>query len=145
MDGDDVRVIEGGGGTGFPGEALDDGWIVRVAIGQNLQRDIAVEPQVVGAVDFAHATRSEERCDPVGSQVRSDRESACDAIVAVHGRDARLQKMFGVRRNRQQSVDFAAKSSVAATCIVEERRPLAGGQPDTGVEQLFDPPPALTA
>src|SRR2546427_6570451 len=56
VDGDDVRMIEGGGGTGFPGEALDDGWIVRVAIGQNLQRDIAVEPQVVGAVDFAHAT-----------------------------------------------------------------------------------------
>jgi len=59
VNGDDVGVVEGGGGAGLLDEA---GAAVRVgeAIGgQDLDRDLAAEAGVAGAVDLAHAPGAE--------------------------------------------------------------------------------------
>ena len=54
---DDVRVIHAGRGPRFPDEALAEGLVLGQVRGQDLQRDIAVQPGVVGTVDDGHAPR----------------------------------------------------------------------------------------
>ena len=43
----------------FPLEPLPDGLVLRVAFGQDLDRDLAAEHRVGGAVDIAHAAASD--------------------------------------------------------------------------------------
>ena len=39
---------------------------------EQLQRDVAVEREIVGAVDDAHPAAAEERLQPVAGKLRSD-------------------------------------------------------------------------
>ncbi len=55
VDGDDVRVVEGGDGARFPLEAGQAAGVARGLGGQDLQRDLAAEPRVPGETDLAHA------------------------------------------------------------------------------------------
>src|ERR1041384_2280652 len=59
MNGDDVRVIERGGGFGFLDEAPHPVGILRVFGWQELERDAAVEPRVEGEIDLTHPTSAE--------------------------------------------------------------------------------------
>ncbi|MCO5165313.1 MAG: hypothetical protein M9894_02960 [Planctomycetes bacterium] len=58
VDADDVRVLEARGGARLDGEALQ---LLRVRAGAegDLDRDLAAEPPVEGAVDDAHAAARE--------------------------------------------------------------------------------------
>ncbi len=65
VDGADVRVVEGGGGLRFGGEALF-GLHVHAENGrQELERDRPAEVGVGGAVDDAHAAAAEQSVDGV--------------------------------------------------------------------------------
>jgi len=60
MDGDDVRVLQGGGGAGLQDKAL-----LVVGVGgeldrQNLDGDLALQAGLVGAVDGAHAAQADQ-------------------------------------------------------------------------------------
>ena len=71
VDGRDVRVIERGEDFGF---ALKAGQPVRVCRdrrGQDLHRDLALQPGVRRAIDLAHAARAERREDVVGAEARA--------------------------------------------------------------------------
>jgi hypothetical protein len=47
-------MIESGGGTGFPLEALERGMVAGHRFGQKFQRDGAVELHVDGAINHTH-------------------------------------------------------------------------------------------
>ena len=55
----DVRVVQAGDGLGFALKARLDLRVTSDLRGQNLDRDLAIESNVAGAVDLAHATFSE--------------------------------------------------------------------------------------
>ena len=74
VDGDDVGVIEGRGGPGFPLETAEALGVEREVLPQELEGDVASELQVSRAVDFAHPARADGGHDLVGSQAVSSRE-----------------------------------------------------------------------
>ena len=56
MDGNDVRVVEGGGGAGLPQEPRAAVWVGGSARGQHLERNQPVEEGVAGLVHHPHPT-----------------------------------------------------------------------------------------
>ena len=64
-DADDVRVLQPGRGGGLPPEALDELAVAREAAVEHLERDVAAELAVLGAVDVGHPAGA----DPVLDQV----------------------------------------------------------------------------
>ena len=71
MDRADVRVIERGRRPGLLLEALDASGIAREVGGQELQGDLAPEPQLGREPHLAHAARTEQGDDFVGAQPRA--------------------------------------------------------------------------
>ncbi len=65
MDGDDVRVVEGGGGASFLNEAAMAIGIGRRFGRQHLDRDRAPEPCVVGGVNNAHSAAADLGVDAI--------------------------------------------------------------------------------
>jgi hypothetical protein len=82
--GDDVGVIERGGSTSFLLEAAKT-----VGVGgeirKDFNRDVAVEVRVAGAVDFAHASGSDEVENFVGAKARSADKRHWSRIIAQGG------------------------------------------------------------
>ncbi len=64
-DADDVRVLEAGRGLGLAAEALDELLVLREAVVQHLDRDVAIEFVVVRQPDVGHASRAELVLDHV--------------------------------------------------------------------------------
>ncbi len=65
VEGADVGVVEGRGGAGFALEPLGGERIGRHRLGQELQRDVAAEAEILGAVDHAHAAGTQPIDDAV--------------------------------------------------------------------------------
>src|SRR5437870_12926215 len=59
----DVRMIECSSGGGLLLEAAHSILISSNSRGQNLQRDLAMEPHVLRQINFAHATLAEQRAN----------------------------------------------------------------------------------
>ena len=68
VDGDDVRVIEGGGGLRFLDEPAAAVSIRQAIGGQHLDGHLATQPRVAGAIDLAHAAGAERRDDFVRAE-----------------------------------------------------------------------------
>ena len=60
VDGGDVRVVEAGEDLGLPLEPSEPVRVSGEGVGQDLQRDLAVELRVGGLPDLAHAPLAEE-------------------------------------------------------------------------------------
>ena len=73
VDGEDVRVVQGAGGAGLLLEAAE-----LLAIGdpleENLDRDLALQAGVTGAVDLTHRPRAEQPHDLVRAESRAGLE-----------------------------------------------------------------------
>jgi len=65
MNGDDVRMVQRGNRVGL---ALEAAPVVLVVGLQDLQRDVALQPAVVGAIDLAHPAGAEQGEDLVGAE-----------------------------------------------------------------------------
>ncbi len=65
VDGDDIRVIEGGQRFGFATEALEALAVRSETLGQDLQRDAPLEARVSSDVDLAHPSLAEQRNEVV--------------------------------------------------------------------------------
>ena len=83
VDGRDVRMIERRQELGFALEAGHALGIAGEGLGQDLQRDVAIEASVAGAVDFAHAAGAEERDDLVGADLGAGAKHAERSFVAA--------------------------------------------------------------
>ena len=107
VDGDDVRVVERGGGAGFVLEAGQLLLVEHRGERQDLQRDAAAERELLGLVDDAHAAAA---------------ELAEDAEVAEHAGllDARcwmLDVRVGWKRARRQwPANSSSMASAGNTC-----------------------------
>ena len=60
VDGNDVRVVEGRGDPRLAEEPLAKDLVLGIPLGEQLQRDAALEPRIAGAVDLAHAAAPDE-------------------------------------------------------------------------------------
>ena len=78
VDGDDVRVVEGGGGARLLHEAGAAGLVRQPLGGQHLDRHLAAEARVAGAVHLAHAARAEGPEDLVRAELRPGSEAHGD-------------------------------------------------------------------
>ena len=68
VDGSDVGVRELGGGERFAQEALAPRRVVAQSFGEDLERDIALEPRIAREVDLAHAPGAQHAGEGVGAQ-----------------------------------------------------------------------------
>ncbi len=75
VDGRDVGMVQGRQDLGFPLEAGEAFWIGRKRIRQHLDRHVAVQGRIVGAVHLAHATRADLRGDFVDAELGAWTES----------------------------------------------------------------------
>ena len=87
VDGDDVRVAQRGGGLGLLAEARREVGVAQVLGTQELERDVATEPGVRGAVDGRHPALAEQLDQPVAAaqdlpDLRQVVPSSSDRVVA---------------------------------------------------------------
>ena len=68
MDRDDVGVLERGRQLGLGEEALAEARVPGQLRGDQLERDVALQARVVGAIDDAHPAATDERLDPVAEK-----------------------------------------------------------------------------
>jgi hypothetical protein len=68
VDAADVGVIQRGERLRFPLKAGEAIWIRGEGVGQQLQRDVATQLDVPGAVHLAHAAAPEQRLDLVRTE-----------------------------------------------------------------------------
>ena len=68
VDGDDVRVIEAGGGARLLGEAPKAVLARRIPREQQLERDLALEFRVVGEIDLAHSAGTDQGTDFIAAE-----------------------------------------------------------------------------
>ena len=61
----DVRMLDRRGGLGLLDEAPAPIAVVRQVVGQDLERDIAVQPRVGGAIDHAHPAAADFFGNPI--------------------------------------------------------------------------------
>ena len=71
IDRDDVRMVEGGDGAGLALEAGEPVGIAGEIRGQHLERDLATELRVAGAIHFAHTACPERRSQHVMTKPRT--------------------------------------------------------------------------
>jgi len=75
VDREDVRVGERRDSLGFALESLPRVRVHGQSLGEDLDRDLAVEPGVLGAIDLSHASGPQDREDLVGAESGSRRGS----------------------------------------------------------------------
>jgi hypothetical protein len=66
-----ARMRKSSHGLGLAPEARERDGIVRQLRGKDLDRNVAIESEVPGAVDLAHAAGAEGRDDLVGAESRT--------------------------------------------------------------------------
>ena len=71
-DRDDVRVVEGGGDPRLAEEALAEAAVLGELGRDHLERDLAPERQLLGAVNRTHAPAADERLDLVAGELAPD-------------------------------------------------------------------------
>ena len=85
-DRDDVGMVDRGRGARFPDEPLPERLVPGQFGRQHLDRDLALQPGVVGAVDHGHATPADLLVQPVPGQAGSDAGPAkCRGLVSHRG------------------------------------------------------------
>ena len=67
----DVRMVERREDLGFPFEPGEAVRVLSKRLGQDFQRDVAIQLRVAGAVDLAHAAAAEERQDLIRAEPRA--------------------------------------------------------------------------
>jgi hypothetical protein len=86
VDATDVWMVQRGEHLGFALKAGEAIRIRREGLGQNLQRDVAIELRVAGAIHLSHPARPKERDDLVGAETGARRKG--------HGMSARVDRSY---------------------------------------------------
>ncbi len=104
VDRDDVRVVEPGGGLRLLLEPRDDLGVARELRRQHLDRHLALEREVVGEEDGAHAARAEQPLDHVASV-----EQPRQPLLELGGRVAMAHLARGAARDVHAARDAEAR------------------------------------
>ena len=122
-------------------EARESIGITRKGRRQHLDRDIAAQPCVAGAVDLTHATGTDPRRDLVRTDALACQELRRRGVGEQHGR--RLEKALGVRIRRQQRRHLVAQHLVAGARLGQVRRAQIDRQRPRLREHLFQTSPVV--
>jgi hypothetical protein len=133
----DVRVIQAGGQLRLAQEALAKARVLRQFGGQQLQRHLALEAQLLGQVDDPHSATAEQRVDAVAGQL--------GATLQLGTREARHA---GCTVTQTPPSPTAMSSGCPPTSIVATTLPVSGSMRETVPSRPFathtEPAPAAT-
>ena len=135
VDRGDVWMIQRGQQASLAVEARAPPGIDAEDLGQNLDRDVAAELRVVGAIDLPHPAGAQELNDPI----RTDRRPRFEP--RRRRAERRLAKSPGLVMRIQQLADCEPKRMVVATCTVDKRITLPGLMGQGVLEDSGDLPP----
>ena len=96
----DEGMIEPGRGVGLAQETPPGSLIRHLAFGQELERDLPVEPKVLGQVDLAHSPLADLGENPVVRNLAADHRAS----------------RIGVRTHRTRPARAMARASARAAC-----------------------------
>ena len=82
---DDVRMIECGGGTAVTDESIPERLVLCQRRIQDLQRDLASQPQVAGEVDHRHRAAADDRLDPMARKLGAHPRIGLHVMVVTPG------------------------------------------------------------
>ena len=102
VDGADARVIERGGGAGLAEQAAAGVGIDELVGGDELDRDVALEPVVVRQVDFAQTAAAEQSHQAVASGVQCSGSGEQVGRVPRHGGAGELARRASALRSIQR-------------------------------------------
>ena len=139
----DVRMIQRREHARFAIEAREPAGIAREGVRQHLDRHLAAELRVPGAVDLAHAADADERLHFVAAECLVDERRVRVSEAGRHVACMAGEPAFVGRRLAQQAFDLALQFFVGATRIGEIGRSIGRRQRARGVVQRFDLFPAL--
>jgi hypothetical protein len=72
VDRDHVRVVDRAGEPRLAQEPFAERVVLQQVVGEDLQRDLAAHPDVLGEVDDRHAAARDDRLDPVTAELGAD-------------------------------------------------------------------------
>ena len=135
----DVRVVERRQHLGLALEARQAIGVEHERVGQDLQRDVALQRRVAAPVHLAHAAGADHRQDVVGAEAAAGREGHPAIIESAH-EPTTLPRHLGARRRRPAHDPARVCSSAGAAA----RRPTGGGDRQRSIRAARgdDRPPA---
>ncbi len=145
VDRDDVRVIDRRRKMGLAFEPLAEAGVVCELRRQDLERHVALETRLNGAVDDAHAAPTDQPLDPVAGELRADPrvgvDTHCDSHVlpcssAGWALGERWLRALRARDSRRR--DETASSSPAWARV---RSPRGGRRPPVTTTVVPEPSP----
>ena len=113
VDGDDVRVVERGGDPRLAQEALAEALVLGELGRDHLERDLAPETLLLGAVDRAHAAAADERLDVVARGARSDHQFVLRPPVTRQCVEGQIRDIVCAQHTRYTLGTRAGDSEVA--------------------------------
>ncbi len=146
VDGDDVRVVQGGRGPRLLLQPAHPPRVVREGGGQELERDFAAQLAVFGGVDLGHAARAERREHAVAPDLPPGHLcAAARAEQAQRRRHGRRPVHDGDRTQTpfEQRLDLAPQRQVVAAGRRDVRAARARVQLGGGVKDALDLSPAF--
>jgi hypothetical protein len=72
VDRDDVRMVDRRGQLGLAQKAVTERFVLGEAGSQHLERNFALEPEILGQVHDAHAAPAQQRLDPITGELGAD-------------------------------------------------------------------------
>ena len=114
VNGEDVGVVEGGDGPRLPFEEAEALGIAGHLLRQHLDRDVAAEAGITGAVDLPHAAGPEELDDLVGSElcVTRKRHGTLEVEHDAEAADAWRQDLVDAVEHRRRGVEVPLQDRV---------------------------------
>ncbi|MCX6545199.1 MAG: hypothetical protein NTV05_12425 [Acidobacteria bacterium] len=143
VDRGDVRVVERRQRPRLAVDACQAAGVARELGRQRLDRDVAAELAVVGAVHLAHSAGADEGEEVVGPELAADQRTAIGHRGVQLEERRRLQEGAGALVVRHEDADLVAQIGLAAACFLEKGRTALGRPRERRVKELLRPSPAL--
>jgi len=117
VDGADVGVVEGGGGSRLALEPLQGDPVVEELLGQELQGHPTTQTRVLGLVDHAHSAPTEPVQDAVVGDGLADhgKRGSLEAVAVLHAELGRILQGSGTRPAPTPALDRCTARSYYLT------------------------------
>ena len=109
VDRDDVRMVDRRGQLRLAQEAVTERLVLGEARSQQLERDLPLEPQILGQVDDAHAAQAQQRLDPIAGELGADPRVVAHLHVRILA--------FGACRNDKPTRESICKRPALQRCF----------------------------
>src|SRR5262245_15819008 len=145
VNGDDVRVVQGGGGLGLLNKASQAVGVLGEFRWEQLERDPAFEARVKREINFTHPAFAQQGEDLVMADHPSDERLFLrfGLPLSRHFEGRRFDEIFGAEVEAEKRFDLAAQLLIALASFGEKRGALGLREFQSRVPEPLDPPPQL--